>query len=941
MEAPAPAPATAPAALNAPASAPQPAAIAQEGPGRISGRVLTIEGAPAPGAAVQAAGRNTYGAADSLPPPPAVTVCDDGGAFVLEHLPIDAYAISARTTDGFASRSVSLFDAMPHAETTLILRPGGPIAGTVLADGKPVAGARLAALSHDGDELSRSQGRALTEETGADGAFRFAVLPAKTWEFYVTAPGHAPLPTPGIDVGLEDAVFELGPGAVLEGEIVDVATNSPAGKVAITAQRVNYSVEADRVLSDDSGHFRFDALAAADYVIDVADPLRALESGAVELKVQAKGNPPLELRLAMGAVVRGTLINGNTGTGMAGVRISAYPEGGKGTRRISSPTSEQGAFEFLGLAAGSYRLQPSGLAPGIQGLMRGEVSQLVDLRPGQVLENVELVARPGSTVSGIVVHTDGTPASGADVRASAEKGWQDQTTSAQDGTFTLAGLSGPAEVTLAASLEAVENKYMGPFAVPGEGLHDLRIVLDLPKDGLIAGIVVDERGRPLTAQVSAFQAGRTFPATPGHDATGPDGAFLLPHLCPGLWKLNVRQSMDDQREVAQIQLAAGQQKRGVRLVFEVGQRLSISGKVMDAEGSPLRAHLSAQEISENLDGSRRLSPPRYARADAEGVYAVEGISRGTYSIAARATGYQTALKSGITAGSTGVDLVLKKLPSIGGHVVTEDGHAVTKFEVAVNSPVAMHGFSQFHQVSDSEGRFSLPAQPADSQLLPFVEEDPSPYQTIYVRASGYRPVRQSLDDVPEESWDELLIELQPATARVTGTVLDAYGAPASHASVYFRGRGNDLYPPVTTGPDGSFAIDPAPEDPQPLFASHEHLGYGQVMVELPGQGELNVAIVLTPGGAIEGTVSHDGAPVPGADSVSFRSEIIGGRAAMLDDAGAFRVDNLPAGPVVIEVIMPRAEGGFDPVRIPIEVVSGQVQTVHLDPFSPPPRTSDK
>lgn len=883
-------------------------------PGSVSGIVTTLDGKVAGDVTITLTARGRFEAAAGALPS-AMTGAD--GRFHITGLAIDFYVVSARGEAGAAMEQASLFDHAPHDEVVLILRPGAPIGGMVVSGGEPVAGARIAALTHDGQSASRNELAALIRESDGEGRFLFESMAPTAWGLYVTAPGFAPVATEPIEAGTEDAVIELAPGAVLEGVVIDSSEDAPLAGVTVTAQRVNYGAAPDRAATAADGSFRFDGLAADDYVLNLDDPLLTLRDGPMGISVLAEDNPPLELSVSAGGVVRGRVIDRATRAGVAGVRVLAAPEDHRGIPRRSAPSDETGAFVVRGVSAGSYRIQKE-RTPGYNNTFGDPHPLTVQVRPGETIDGIELVLDGGIRVSGTIVFPDGSPAAGAlaygmGVRDGQLEGWQDQTTSGPDGSFVLAGVGVPGEITISAAVADFENEAMGPFFVPSEGLHDLRLMLDLPKDGLVAGIVVDERGAPLAARVMARQDGRTFPAIPPIFTAGSDGQFLLMNMAPGPWRLLAALGTWEQQEVAAITLAPGEARRGLRLVYTIGDREPIGGTVTDRSGKPLRANIEVHSVQ----GNSRF-PMGFFYTDPEGRYVTGPLEPGIYNLTARSSGYRDAAVEGVEAGSEGVDIVLDGGLYAAGQVVDERGRPVTNYEIAATaaggapSPSAGHAYQR---VSDPEGRFRVTIV--------------SPANHLCVRAPGYRPecfrVRPPIEITPV---DGLVLTLTSGGARLTGVVTNAAGAPVSLASVFAGKPGMRRQPSAVTANDGAFAIDPAEPGLIEITVTHPTEGFGAATAELADGRETAVNIVLTAPGQAEGVVHQGGAPI--ADTLVRFTSATHSDAAFTDETGTFRFGDLPAGPGRIEAEIPG--GGI--AAADVTITPGEVVSVTLDAAQP-------
>ncbi len=162
------------------------------------------------------------------------------------------------------------------------------------------------------------------------------------------------------------------------------------------------------------------------------------------------------------------------------------------------------------------------------------------------------------------------------------------------GTFRVP-LEGPGTYTVRVS--DLHRERLPDAVVPEVRFEDPDdpVEIRLP-EGRIAGVVVDDEGRPVPGAKIKSQSnqpvekGTRFNEARRLDRAQSDGEFAVAALAPGTWTL-VAEAESGESLPRTFQIAADQRVDGVRLVVE--QRTEIHGRVVDVLGQPVAgAHLT-------------------------------------------------------------------------------------------------------------------------------------------------------------------------------------------------------------------------------------------------------------------------------------------------------------------------------------------------------------
>jgi RNA polymerase sigma factor (sigma-70 family) len=326
----------------------------------LRGRVLDVEGRPVAGARVQVERavapfvRPYFNPAPSQAPVPKPVTTDADGRFTLPGIGRDVAVRLDVLHEDFTpdSTDVATADQARPGDVAVVLSPARTLSGRVVAadTGKPVPGVRITFQAYSKD--SNWAGGGVIVRTDEEGRFSARPYRGEVYPAYVTPPEGRPYL--GVQRRVEwprgvvkhEVTFELPPGVVVGGTVVDEGDGKP-----IAGAAVNYRA--------------------------------------------AAGNPNVKPGVAVGAPLR----TGADGT----FRITVLP--GEGYLLVEGPAPDYVRRElysptgFGGLSeeAKGARLSPAGFAR-------------VTLKEGAKPDGVTIKLRRGVTVEGKLVGADGKPA---------------------------------------------------------------------------------------------------------------------------------------------------------------------------------------------------------------------------------------------------------------------------------------------------------------------------------------------------------------------------------------------------------------------------------------------------------------------------------------------------------------------------------------------------
>lgn len=340
-------------------------------------------------------------------------------------------------------------------------------------------------------------------------------------------------------------------------------------------------------------------------------------------------------------------------------------------------TEADGSFVFEDLAERTYRVGAS---------KDDHRADAVAVRVGPAVEPITLRLRRGNAMLVKVQDEDGAPIAGARVF---RRGIivRDQRTG-PDGTTLLRGL-GSAWERIEITADGYEPGFVGR-AMPSITEVPIEHVVTLYPGAAVRGFVRDPDGAPvLGARVSN---GNSKP----HVTSAADGAWLMPGVRAGTHTFVARADGFAPGSVTR-EVDGKTRLDGVDIVL--GRGLTISGRVVDAEGAPVSgAKVSVAVGYDKFD----------SWADESGEFELSGLRDGVHELAAF-HGDRASMAVDVEAAEqpTNVELVVVD-STIRGTVVDDTGEPVVDAEIwAMRGSIAADLTGEDDAVTDSAGRFVL------------------------------------------------------------------------------------------------------------------------------------------------------------------------------------------------------------------------------------------
>jgi hypothetical protein len=491
-------------------------------------------------------------------------------------------------------------------------------------------------------------------------------------------------------------------------------------------------------------------------------------------------------------------------------------------------------------------------------------------------------------------------------------------TGADPGAFSLTGAEGAFRIPVPRGSSFWIEAH-APGLLPHRAmLHAQRTssgrapTLRLQRPGEIVGRVVDGSGAPIAgAWVSAGPPPRPDTADlPRREplagiSTGADGSFLLGRLKPGeLYSIQAARAGFLPPPADTIAPAFAGRPSAIVLVLVPNR--PASGRVLDAQGLPVSgAEVRLSPAAPRTQEAPRRLPLPDAVSDERGRFTVPSIPALALDVEVIRKGHARGLIRNLKVppekGALDLGTIrLRQGAALSGIVLDGQGRPVAGaavFQVEELRPPQELASRLRDEppatTTGADGRFSLADRPRG---LP---------AHLFVLARGFLPA--TVRGVRPPTASPLRIRLA-AGARFAGRVLDPEGLPVTGAKAALDWRqtapgredllvGRPVSKTATTGSDGRFELADMPQGKGRLAVSAAGFvtveGIAVSLPQAPGQEQ---TVVLARGAILEGKVETTaGAPVAGA-------RVIAGSTACLSDSdGVFRTEEVPTGPVLIEV----------------------------------------
>lgn len=553
------------------------------------------------------------------------TFTGEDGRFRMDGVAPGRHLVFARAEGmlGPARGTPALADAGQTTEVAEIrLEAASIVRGVVVEGGKPVAGARVAAVAADGIRGART---AVSQE---DGSFALEEVPRgelrfTAWPYDVVSPARFV-----VDRAEHDGVvLEVEPLGAIVGRVVHGQRGVGGARVHVHGPNDGHL---EPIRTDADGRFEARGLRPGPWTL-FGESGRDGRFGRAPKTVQlARGETEdVTIDLAYGAAIEGRVVD-QDGAPVAGVAVQFWHTGIDDAG--VAVTSVDGSFRAATMTGGGQYRTTVRPYQGAKAFLRpasGTEFPMIALADGdsEVTGVVLAVQLDRLSITGRVVDSAGAPVADARVNATLAAGgdtprffrWVHYaaTTTDVDGGFAIRELSRGTYALQARSSFGADATVGGVRA----GRND--VVLTLPTPGAIEGNLVDLPG---AARVTAMRTDVRGAAVT--EATVHADSFVIRDLAPGPYVVAARTA--NQAASARVEVSAGSTSR---VTLTGGGTATLVGRVREFRtGKPVEGMTCRVQPRAGDDPTSGFTGER-ARTDSNGTFVLAEAPAGDLAVA--------------------------------------------------------------------------------------------------------------------------------------------------------------------------------------------------------------------------------------------------------------------------------------------------------------------
>ena len=392
----------------------------------------------------------------------------------------------------------------------------------------------------------------------------------------------------------------------------------------------------------------------------------------------------------------------------------------------------------------------------------------------------------------------------------------------EDGSYIITGLK-PGVYILMAGAEGYMPQYFShayfiweaaPVDVPpGEIMPGLDFFLEqnFEGTGIVSGTVFDENsGEPVSGAYVTVQL-IDNPFFSASVSTNDDGSYSIPSLRPGDYYVYTYaegffpqwyEGVTSPREATPV--AVQNDNETASIDFKLSRGGTISGRVLDADGSPIVGAIIEAYPAFNEDEPYPDLGYSYgwAESDEDGNYLVSGLITGEYIVTAHiysrtftlvqwydnANSFDEATPVPVTLGedTPGIDFnmdINSDVGSLSGQITNADGLPIGQAIVRLESESQSNFFYNGFAYPDSSGYYELEGIPTGRYRVVLEYWTDWYYNTIWYDNAPSAEEATPIEILADQRVEGINFSIPSSDGVITGTVTDATGQPVPNAYI--------------------------------------------------------------------------------------------------------------------------------------------------------------
>ncbi len=639
-------------------------------------------------------------------------------------------------------------------------------------------------------------------------------------------------------------------------------------------------------------------------------------------KVSINGALPID------GSITGT-VTATGGTALANVNVSVTTS--EGSYVASGETGLAGEYTVPNLVAGSYKVEFTSSGAGAfyetqwyQAQPSLQTANAVTLTSSDNAKGINATLVPDGTISGIVTATDHTPLAGVEVIARTAQSQQIAYTS-ENGEYTIYGIQ---TGTYTIEFQPVDKPYATQWYSDKRRQNEATAIVVQPSanipeidgtlepDATITGKVTSPTGRPLEGvRVFATAVGGE---SSGNAVTAAGGVYTLEDLPPGEYTVNfqaqgkyfAQQWFNDaaiEGAATVLTLAPGELRSAINATLE-STAATIEGHVKDALGP-----VAGVNVLVLAGGGKTVAS---TTTNAEGLYTVEGLQEGSYTVEfeAEETPDLSQYFEGATNAAEAKTIALTRTATVlaeatllrGATItgtVTENGNPAPDTSVDV---LTQSGAFVRSAVTAEDGAYSITGLTAGSYKLKFEPTTGNATSQYYAGQATLENAQTLELSAGEERTASAELT---SGAEIQGTITTAAGGtPLENVRVLATNSEGAVVATASSGTEGtytlaglntgSYTIQFEPESSSYLseyYPAARSLEAATPVAVAAGHTVEAINAALPASATMSGTVSGSGeTPIAGAEVTAVSSEGFA-RTTTTSSGGAYELNGLPPG----------------------------------------------